>query len=239
MMIYLVGGPPRCGKTTVARRLAKLIGASVIPTDYLGSVVYHYLSDEERARRFPLRAGATDAYYTALSAAEIIAHYTTIARTLWPAIQVYIHFALAHNQDVVLEGYHVEPAFMEEFVRQDSTEGQAEGPMSRHTQEMMERGTGYAQAHQDDDRIKAIFLYKLDEKGIAATLTTGADAYDWVRRETITPRIAHRIAIMISEYGRYFRDEAARCGLPALNMDGNFPQCIETAAASLLGSPAI
>jgi hypothetical protein len=233
-MIYLIGGPPRCGKTTVARRLATLTGASVVPIDYLGSVVYHYLSPAERARRFPSWEGSLDEIYATHSASEIVAHYRIIARTLWPAIQVYSHFALAHQQDVILEGYHVEPALMEEFLSQDQMQGLQEGAVSKHTRAMMRRGTGYAQAHRNDPRIAVVFLYKLDATRIAATLTTGTDPHDWVRRAPITTQTAHRIASMIGLYGRHIRDEAAKCGLPAVNMDESFPQATETAVASLL-----
>jgi hypothetical protein len=237
-MIYLIGGPPRCGKTTVARRLATRTGASVVPIDYLGSVVYHYLSDEERTRRFPLMEGSLNAMYARCPASDIIAHYQTIARTLWPAIQVFTHFALAHEQDVILEGYQVEPAFMEEFMWPQDTDQLDGRARSIHGQEMVQRGTGYALMHRGDGRIRTVFLFKQEVDGIATTLTTGTDARDWVRREFLAPETRRRIALMISQYGHYIREEAARCGLPAIAMDDDFAQGVDVAVGTLLGQPA-
>lgn len=42
-MIYLIGGPPKCGKSTDARRLAHHTGAAWLPLDSVESVIYHYL----------------------------------------------------------------------------------------------------------------------------------------------------------------------------------------------------
>lgn len=41
-MIYLVGGPPRCGKTTAARRLAERLCCSRLPVDYLTTALMGY-----------------------------------------------------------------------------------------------------------------------------------------------------------------------------------------------------
>lgn len=34
-MIYLIGGPPKCGKTTLAKQLAKKLGIQWVATDTL------------------------------------------------------------------------------------------------------------------------------------------------------------------------------------------------------------
>jgi 2-phosphoglycerate kinase len=234
-MIYLIGGPPRCGKTTLARRLAGLTGASVVPVDYLGSVVYHYLSDAERAARFPLLDGSTAAIYARHTTEEIVGHYRQIARTLWPAIQVYSHFALAHGQAVILEGYHIEPALMDEFSGSEGTMGQVEDAQSEHGREMVHRGTGYALAHRGDARIRAVFLYKQNEQEIAAHLTAGADEHDWVMRERLPSETLRGIAAMIGRYSRFIKDDAARYGLPAFAMDGCYAERLDDVLAYLLG----
>ena len=33
-MIYLIGGPPRCGKTTLARQLARIVQSPWLQTDH-------------------------------------------------------------------------------------------------------------------------------------------------------------------------------------------------------------
>ena len=98
-MIYLIGGPPRCGKTTLARHVSRRIGISYLSVDSLESVVYHYLSPAERAARLPELPGGYDARYATNTIDTIIQLYRTRARTLWPALQVLSHFALAQEQD--------------------------------------------------------------------------------------------------------------------------------------------
>ena len=53
-MIYLIGGSPRCGKTTVAKKLAMKSHIPWFPADYLASAVSQYISEGERADKFPL-----------------------------------------------------------------------------------------------------------------------------------------------------------------------------------------
>jgi len=42
--LHLIGGAPRCGKTTLARRLAQALGCSHVPADYLGSAFANYIA---------------------------------------------------------------------------------------------------------------------------------------------------------------------------------------------------
>ena len=66
-MIYLIGGPPKCGKTTLAKRLSKLKGIPWVSTDTLQNVIKPYISKEDFARKFPnsqLTGESNDEKYT-------------------------------------------------------------------------------------------------------------------------------------------------------------------------------
>jgi len=52
-MIYLIGGPPKCGKTTLARELSRKIKVPWIAVDTLQSIVWAYMDKEERLKKFP------------------------------------------------------------------------------------------------------------------------------------------------------------------------------------------
>ncbi len=227
-MIYLIGGPPRCGKTTVAHRLAQRTGAACLSLDYIQSVVYHYLSDTERIVTHPLFPEATiEARYAAHTADEIIANYQMRARSIWPAIQVFIHFALAEDLNFILEGYHLEPRFCQEFISPDSSFAQPSSAWSMYQAMMVQRGTGYALRHADDPRIKAVFLYREDVDTIAASLTQATASDDWLGRQTNTNLTLRRIARMVSQYSHYIRREAKQYGCMAINMDLDFEQQME------------
>lgn len=43
-MIYLIGGPPKCGKTTLAKKLSKELGIQWVVSDTLQVVVREYVS---------------------------------------------------------------------------------------------------------------------------------------------------------------------------------------------------
>lgn len=43
-MKYLIGGPPRCGKTTLAKELSSRLGVSWISTDMIDNMLKPYLS---------------------------------------------------------------------------------------------------------------------------------------------------------------------------------------------------
>jgi 2-phosphoglycerate kinase len=194
-VIYLIGGPPRCGKTTVAGQLAGLVGCSWLPCDYLGSVIRCYLPEEEREMRFPSMdaGGNNDARYTMFSAAEMIAGYRTKARTSELGLQAVIEYAIADERDFILEGFQIEPGFAR---RMATTFGET--------------------------RIRSVFLYREDTDNIVAGLKPGAGPNDWVRRNTHEEATFRKIAAMISEYGRVIRAEANTHRLPAFNMDYHF-----------------
>jgi hypothetical protein len=194
-VIYLIGGPPRCGKSTVAGQLAGLVGCSWLPCDYLGSVIYRYLPTEEREIRFPSMdaEGGNDARYTIFSAEEMLAGYRTRARTAELGMQAVIEYASADERDLILEGFHIEPGFAR---RMATTYGES--------------------------RIKAVFLYKEDIDGIVAGLKLGTGPNDWVRGNTREEATYRKIALMIGEYGRAIRAEADAHSLPAFKMDHTF-----------------
>jgi hypothetical protein len=52
-MLYLIGGAPRCGKTTLARQLAQALGCSHVPADYLGTAFANYIPISELPQRYP------------------------------------------------------------------------------------------------------------------------------------------------------------------------------------------
>ena len=77
-MIYLIGGAPRCGKTTFSKRLAAKKRIPWISTDLIESIVAEYMSPAERQKGFPLANVCTALPEESLRT-EIIS-----AKTLWP-----------------------------------------------------------------------------------------------------------------------------------------------------------
>ena len=197
-MIYLIGGPPRCGKSTAARRLSAVTGACWFPADYVGSMVTGYIPEPDRDTLWPYSPLGADERYATFSAEEIIASYRTRARTSWLALESFVAYALYEGRDFVVEGYHVEPEFAHRMVS--------------------EYGEG---------SVRAAFLCKLDEADIVAGIAKGVPENDWLVSGVTEEGAYPRVAAMVSRYSEIVRGEAERYGLPWFGMDHDFQAKID------------
>lgn len=204
-MLYLIGGAPRCGKSSVAKQFATARCCSRVPTDYLGTAFSNYLAPTERQTRYPDWQTATvDERYERYSAAEVIANYRTKAATTWQGLRDFLIYALYDNHDLVVEGYHLEPAFVDEL------------------------RTNYPQF-----QIQALFLCRTDIEQLQLDLQRSTDPQDWVLRSATQPVTFERVASMVCQYSALFQAEATTYGLPVCIMDGPFEQRIAQAVALL------
>ncbi len=86
-MIYLIGGSPRCGKTTLAEALAKKTSFPYFTLDHVTSVVAPYITEQEYAIRLPLRVArqetnySNDVFYARYSTEQIVNFYLCQAET--------------------------------------------------------------------------------------------------------------------------------------------------------------
>jgi len=53
MKVYLIGGPPKCGKTTLAKTLSKRLSIPWISADTLQNIASVYIPEEEYEKYFP------------------------------------------------------------------------------------------------------------------------------------------------------------------------------------------
>ena len=204
-MLYLIGGPPRCGKTLVAKRLAQRTGCSRVPADYLGTAFSNYIPETERSKRYPVLPERGDARFARYTAQEIIAHYQVKAETCWPGIRDYAIYSLYDAHDTVIEGFHIEPRFLPELRR--------ECPQFA---------------------FQAIFLIRSDGERLRDDLTKSVEPGDWVVNYVRQDATYARIADMVVEYSRYFCAETDKYGFPTFEMDDNFLQQVEDVTEFLM-----
>jgi 2-phosphoglycerate kinase len=209
-MLYLIGGAPRCGKTTLARHLAQALGCSHVPVDYLGTAFANYIPIAELPQRYPAWGTATvDERFATYTAAQIIVNYRTKAATVWPGLRAFCEYALIQRHPMVLDGYQLEPRFIRELTE------------------------AYPQ-----HSIAAVALTRTHVERICADLARAADPEDWVGQSTTQPITFTRIAEMISQYSQFFSAEAARYQIASFDMDAGFHDQIAQAVAYLQHSPA-
>ena len=207
-MIYLIGGSPRCGKTKVAKALARKTHRPWFPADYLGAVIYQYMSDEERKIKFPLSAirdenPSNDYRYTTYTAQEIVEFYYVQAESTWLGLEAFIKYAVHDGQDFILEGYQITPELLSQL---------------------------------DDDvinNIRPAFLYKSDIADIEAGIKKNTDPADWLIKNTEDEGTYSKVAQMMKIFGERTRLDAERYHVSVFNIDGNFDKKVEEVVSYL------
>ena len=209
-MIYLIGGPPRCGKTTLAEALAKRISLPYFTLDHVTSVISPYIPEQEYAARLPLRVArqetnfSNDVFYSTYSTEQSVGIYLRQAETFRPGVENFIRYAVQDGHNLILEGWQILPHLLHAVIT----------PENR-------------------DELKVVFLYKLDPEKIVPGLKASTARNDWVIRNTKDESTFPAIAKMIGHFGSRIEREAKRYDFRGVNMDSNFEQKIEETVASL------
>jgi 2-phosphoglycerate kinase len=201
-MLYLIGGPPRCGKTTLSKALAIKLEIPYFSIDHIASVIPPYIPAERQAECFPLKAlrqhfNTNNQFFERYSSQEIVDAYRKQAMTCWPGIKNFIQYAVEDEHDLILEGWQLLPHLLEDI------------PSTTRP-----------------DKVQVNYLYKTDVEEICSGLKANQGGNDWVLRHTKEETTFTRIATMISRFGMQTREEAAKAGFEAINMDLCFSENI-------------
>lgn len=206
-MLYLIGGPPRCGKTTLSNRLAKLLQIPYFSIDHIASVIPPYISAERQDESFPLRAlrqqvnNDNDRFFETHSPEGIVAIYQKQAATCWPGVRNFIDYAIEDEHGLILEGWQLLPRFL------------AAIPPAKRS-----------------GNVQIRYLYKTSVPDIVLGLKANDPVNDWVLRHTKEESSYGRIAQMISCFGHAIEREAGELGFEAINMDYDFDEKISDLA---------
>ena len=200
-MIYLIGGPPKCGKTTLAKKLSVQYQIPWISADTLQNIVWAYTPEDKRLVLFPhssLREDSNDEFYLKYSSEEVVKDYIAQGKTTYDAISMMAETYLTDKDDFIVEGYQVAPEIVDRIFKKFGKE-----------------------------HVRAIFLVKHEEQKFIQDLHKSTTPNDWVLRKTKDEATFGKIAKMIAEYSRYFEQEAKKYGLQIFNMDDGFNEQLE------------
>lgn len=207
-MIYLIGGPPKCGKTTLAKKLSSKYGVPWISADTLQNIIWAYTPKNGRSKLFPhtyLRDSSNDKFYSEHSAQQIVKNYIAQAKTSYEAIAMMAETYLTDEDNFIIEGYQVTPKIVNRIIKRF-------GP----------------------NHVKAAFLLKFNEEKFVKDIHKSTTPNDWILRKTKDKATFGRIAKMVTEYSRYFEKEAKKYHLPVFNMDEDFEKKLTLAERPLL-----
>jgi len=201
-MIYLIGGPPKCGKTTLAKKMSKKLGVQWVASDTLQVVAWKYvskyISKKDLDNLYPhnaLKGKTNDETYSINTPKQIATNYIKQAKACYDAIDMFSICEIADDNDYVIEGYHVTPQLAAQLIKK------------------------YGQKN-----FRVLFLYKKDKGKFVKDVEKSTTPNDWILAKTKEKETLHKIADMITYYGKFFYTEAKKYDFPILNMDNDFDE---------------
>lgn len=202
-MIYLIGGPPKCGKTTFAKALSKELDIPWISADTLQTIGRAYSSKRDDIKKYPhaaIRKGNrnNDEFYQKYSAKKIVAAYIKQAKTTGLAIDMTAICEIADGNDYIIEGYQVEPILAAKLSKK------------------------YGQ-----EKFTCLFLTKTDSKLFVQNLKKSTTPNDWILTNTKKEETFKKIAEMVKVYSVYFRVEAKKYRFRCLDLSHNFEDILQ------------
>lgn len=210
-MIYLIGGPPKCGKTTLAKKFSKEQKIPWIASDTLQVVgqqyVRKYVSKKEFKRLYPSsinKGKTTDETYLLRTPKQRAKDYQRQAKASYLAIEMFSLCEIKDQNDYIVEGFHVTPELAAQLIKK------------------------YGQKN-----FRVLFLYKKDVNKFVRDVRKSSTPNDWILRDTKKPETFQKIAEMVSYYGHFFIREASKYKFKTLCMDDDFGKQLNKAVKLL------
>jgi len=108
-MIYLIGGAPTVGKSTIAAALARHYGLPWISTDQIRDIMRTVADRGDYPKLFTPEHYDAERFLTEFSAEEIARMELEQGEEVWPAIKQFIEDDYTWKQGFVMEGVNILP----------------------------------------------------------------------------------------------------------------------------------
>jgi 2-phosphoglycerate kinase len=201
-MMYLIGGPPRSGKTTLAKKLASRLRIGWVSADTLESIIREYIPRAALRKLFPKNVlrekthGSNDEMYEKFSVKEITEAYIRQGKASRKAVETFVADCIKEGHDFVIEGHQIHPELVAKL------------------------------SHRFPKEIKSAFLIKKDVQRLVDGFQKNTAKSDWVLRKTKNTKTFEKIAQMLSFFGKRIEKEAREHQLPVYSTDDNFVKTI-------------
>ena len=119
-MIYLLGGPPRVGKSIISCEIRQKHAVSVVSTDTLGAVLENALSPEAAPdlfifAKFHEMTMAEQVKLIQQDPAELIDYVRKESHVIWKAVTAFVRRENDEGRDALMEGVAVLPELMSQI----------------------------------------------------------------------------------------------------------------------------
>jgi 2-phosphoglycerate kinase len=208
-MIFLIGGPPRVGKSIIASEIRQKHAVSVVSTDTLGAVLEHVLSPDAVPDLFVFGTFhdmpmTEQVAFIMQDPAALIAYVRKESHVVWNAVEAFLRREHAEGRDVLIEGVAVLPELISQ-IEDIPHRVVFLGNQGDHHHEHMKQS---AQEH----------------------------AHDWMR--DVSDQYIGAFAIFVKRMSAYIEQEARKYGFSYIEMDGRPFQDIAGAVVESLGLKA-
>lgn len=204
-MIYLIGGAPRCGKTTLSKFIQKKKGISFISMDVLRPMIMASFNKSEHKKRFPsssIKIPKGKFQFEVIDTKQAISIMNFECKTTWPPTKALIEKLVERREDYVIEGANLMPKYVHQL---------------RHTDLWK--------------HIRVVYLVKTDfdktKKGFASNSKGIHDwMYPYIKDDETRITMA---AKYVCGYGKYFEKEAKKYGFNVFNTANDFKKTLKKA----------
>jgi 2-phosphoglycerate kinase len=196
-MIYLIGGSPRSGKTSLAKKMAFKLNCKLISVDDVRNEEIKLLDDKEAIKKFPFAMvyKNNDDFFQKYTSEEVLAWEIKDAKAIWSKMEKIIDDNIKNKSQVVIEGVQLLPEFLEKYNKNSS--------------------------------VIIWFLYKKDKKLILEGFHKNKKDDDWLVNETKDQITFIKAADAFSLYGEFFERETQRRNFKSINTEYNFEKIID------------
>ena len=123
-MIYLLGGPPRVGKSIISKAITAKHGINVVSTDSLGAVLESVLDPEVEPglfvfNRFNEMTSVDRMNLIVENTAELVGYVIEEGCAVWKAVNPFVLKESEEGRDVVLEGVAILPELVSQLENVD------------------------------------------------------------------------------------------------------------------------
>lgn len=212
-MIYLIGGAPRCGKTTIAKKLSKTLLIPWISADTIESIVAANTPSDEVGKLFPKSVirkktkQSNDFMYSRYSAKEIRDSYIKQAKSSWKAIDALVDCEIKEGNHYIIEGHQLHPKLI----------AQIENKYGKKN-------------------ICSLVITRFDVNEIVKGCLKHKAKNDWFIQKTKDKETYYKIAEMLREYSIFFKRESEKFKIDVLNVDKKFLDQINNGVKVLYNS---